>query len=135
MNATDARTAYLGNSVVTASPARLLVMLLERLVLDGQRALEAQRAADWPEAHRHFVHAQDVVGELQASLRPEAMAGGRELAALYEYLRRRLVDANVGRDLDATASAVEMIEQLCETWRTAATAAAVAPVVATPGLR
>jgi len=116
----NARAAYLGNSVTTASPARLLVMLVERLVLDVERGLAAQDAQDWPEAHRHLVHAQDVVGELAASLQPERMTGGPQLAALYEYLRRSLVESNVGRDASLTSALLPIVRQLCDTWRTAA---------------
>ena len=65
----SARAAYMDASVATASPARLLVMLYERLVLDCHRALEAQQAGDHPEAHRQLVHAQDIVMELRKQYR------------------------------------------------------------------
>ncbi|UMG92950.1 flagellar export chaperone FliS [Nocardioides sp. TF02-7] len=73
MHLKDARSAYLGNAVTTASPARLLVMLVERLALDVERGLEAQQASDWTAAHRHLIHAQDVVVELATSLAPDEM--------------------------------------------------------------
>ena len=41
----DPRAAYMDASVATASPARLLVMLYERLVLDVRKALAAQQEA------------------------------------------------------------------------------------------
>ncbi|GAA3801792.1 flagellar export chaperone FliS [Nocardioides panacisoli] len=121
---TSARAAYVGNSVSTASPARLLVMLVERLVLDVERGLRAQVDGDWPEAHQQLLHAQDIVNELQASLDVDLMPAGTELASLYEYLRRRLVTANVRRDPDTTHEALLIARQLCDTWRQAAMAAA-----------
>lgn len=122
---TTARAAYVGNSVTTASPARLLVMLVERLVLDVERGLRAQLEADWPEAHRQLLHAQDIVSELEASLDVDLMPGGSELAALYDYLRRQLVDANVRRSAGTTRRALVIARHLCDTWRQAAMAAAV----------
>lgn len=122
---TDAKSAYRDNSLSTASPARLLVMLVERLVLDVERGLAAQRAFDWSAAHQHLLHAQDIVIELETSLDVDKMPGGRELASLYEYLRSRLVLANVRRNPGVTQQALIISRHVCDTWRQAALAAAV----------
>lgn len=121
----SAQTAYRDNAVATASPARLLVMLVERLVLDIERGLAAQREEAWQDAHRHLLHAQDVVAELESSLDVDKMPAGRELASLYEYLRNRLVLANVRRHAGPTQQALVLARQLCTMWREAALAAAV----------
>lgn len=120
----SAQSAYRENSVATASPARLLVMLVERLVLDGERALAAQESGEWAAAHQHLLHAQDIVAELEASLDVDRMPGGRQLAALYQFLRQSLVEANVRRNPVLTGQALELSRQLCNTWREAAMAAA-----------
>lgn len=120
----SAQSAYRENSVATASPARLLVMLVERLVLDTERALAAQQCGDWAEAHRHLLHAQDVVAELESSLDADRMTGGRQLAALYRFLHSTLVQANVRRSPETTEQALGLARQLCDTWRQAAMAAA-----------
>lgn len=120
-----AQSAYRENAVATASPARLLVMLVERLVLDGERALAAQQSGAWAEAHRHLLHAQDIVAELEASLDVDRMLGGRQLASLYQFLRGLLVEANVRRSPERTGEALHLSRQLCDTWREAAMAAAV----------
>lgn len=126
MNSLSAHAAYQSNAVATASPARLLVMLLERLVLDIERARTAQQQSEWEAAHHHLLHAQDIVLELESSLRPEQMTGGAQLAALYAFLRQELVLANIRRDLTKTADALVLAQQLCDTWREAAMAS-VAP--------
>lgn len=115
-----ARTAYMEASVQTASPARLLVMLYERLVLDCRRALAAQQAADHAEAHVQLVHAQGIVAELRSTLKPEAWEGGPALAALYGHLLVQLVDANVHRDPTRTEHCVELATGLADAWREAA---------------
>lgn len=116
----DARNAYMAASVSTASPARLLVMLYERLVLDCSRALEAQRAGDHGEAHSQLVHAQDIVMELRSSLNTDVWEGGPGLASLYDYLHTRLIRANVGRDASITEHCLGLVTDLCQTWREAA---------------
>lgn len=120
------RAAYLDASVATASPARLLVMLLDRLVRDVRAAADAQGEDDHPAAHSHLLHAQEIVLELRSSLRTDVWEGGAALDALYEYLYSRLVHANVRRDAAATEECLGLATQLCETWREAAQAAAVA---------
>lgn len=125
MNTLTAHAAYQSNAVATASPARLLVMLVERLVLDVERGLGAQQQCDWEGAHRHLVHAQDIVLELESSLQVDKMPGGTELAALYAFLRNQLVMANIRRDAGKTGDALTLARQLCDTWREAAMAAAV----------
>ena len=51
---TPSPAAYLQASVQTASPARLLIMLYDRLALDCQRALAAQESGDHAEAHEQL---------------------------------------------------------------------------------
>lgn len=115
-----ARSAYLEASIATASPARLLVMLFDRLQLDVGRALEAQRAGDHQSAHTHLLHAQDIVMELRVSLKPDLFAGGPALAGLYDFLHGHLVQANIRRDPAITDECRTIASDLGETWREAA---------------
>jgi flagellar protein FliS len=118
------RNAYLGSMVSTASPARLLVLLYDRLVLDLQRALEAQTGGDHLSAGKDLLHAQEIILELQSSLDIEAWEGGSRLFGIYSWLYRELVRANVQRDLTATQSCLDLVRPLAEAWRGAALAAA-----------
>jgi len=121
-----ARSAYLDASIATASPARLLVMLCDRLVLDVTRGLEAELTGDPAEANRHLLHAQEIVLELRSSLRVDAFEGGPALDGLYEFLHAELVRANVRKDADLARGCLALAEQLRDTWREAAMQAAVA---------
>ena len=118
------RSAYQTNAVTTASPARLLVMLLERLVLDTERGQTALAAGDHEESNRQLQHAQAIVTELQVTLEVDGMPAGQELLALYDYLQRQLITANVSHDQVAAAEAVKLSRDLCDTWRQAALLAA-----------
>lgn len=121
---TDPRAAYMDASVATASPARLLVMLYERLVLDVRKAMTAQQQGDHAEAHTQLLHAQDIVLELRATLDVDAWEGGPGLASIYDFLHLQLVRANIGRDAATTEGCLRLVEDLCATWREAALAAA-----------
>lgn len=122
----NARAAYVDASIATAPPARLLVMLFERLVLDVQRGVEAQRRGDLIETHKQLTHAQDIVMELQTSLRADQFKGGYDLSALYSFLHRQLVLANIRKDVGITDECLTIVTDLCETWRQAAMTAAAA---------
>lgn len=117
---TNARNAYVGASISTASPERLLVMLCERLVLDLQRGREAQLAGQREQANTQLLHAQDIVMELRASLKPEAWAGAASLDTLYGWMHAQLITANTRSDVAITEHVLALAEQLCDTWRQAA---------------
>ncbi|WP_432544588.1 flagellar export chaperone FliS [Kineococcus sp. SYSU DK002] len=112
---------YLSDSLSTASPATLLVMLWDRLVLDLKRGEDAQRAGDRETAHTNLIHAQDIIRELQVGLDVEKWDGGPGLMALYTWMVQELVAANMSGDADRTAVVrVETVEPLAEAWRQAA---------------
>ncbi len=115
-----ARSAYGRDAVLTASPARLLTMLYDRLVLDLRRAEAAQAEERWTAASEQLLHAQAIVAELMGSLDTTAWDGGDDLMALYLYVHEALVAANVHRDLGRTHEVLEIVVPLQETWRLAA---------------
>jgi flagellar secretion chaperone FliS len=117
-----ARARYLADSIATASPARLLVMLYERLVLDLDRAEQALLAQDRATASQQLLHAQDIVLELRISLQVDAWSGGPGLASLYTFLLTELVRANVAGDAARVAACRGLVEPLADAWREAATA-------------
>jgi flagellar secretion chaperone FliS len=117
--------AYLQAAVETASPAKLLVMLYDRLVLDCRRAADAQQQGDHATAHQQLLHAQAIVAELQSSLRPDGWDGGEALNSLYSHLMVKLVEANVGRDVTLTTHCLDLVVGLADAWRQAAAETAV----------
>ncbi len=121
MNA-SARNAYMGGMVSTASPARLLVMLFERLGADVDRAVAAQEAGDHIAASPHLIHAQEIVLELRFSLDHDVWDGATRLDEIYSWLYRELIRANTSRDVTVTKACRKIVDPLVETWREAALA-------------
>ena len=120
--ATAARARYASDAVRTASPARLLTMLYDRLARDLLMAHQAVDAGDVAGAHDHLVHAQQIVLELRSSLDVTAWEGGPGLAALYDFLHQELVAANVHKDVVRIADCQAVVEPLREAWHAAAVA-------------
>ena len=115
-----ARSLYNRDSVLSASPARLLTLLYDRLLLDLQRAETAQLGEDWHVASAQLLHAQEIVTELMNSLRPDVWDGGPGLMAIYAYVNQGLVLANTGRDVTKTRECSRLLEPLRTAWHEAA---------------
>jgi flagellar protein FliS len=128
MTAPALRTRYLNDSVATASPARLLVMLYERLVVDLSQAETALDLGDRDTAGQRLIHAQEIVLELHASLRPDIWDGAANLAEIYTWVLTELVTANVRGDVTKVRSCRALIEPLGQAWREAAAEATAAPM-------
>lgn len=114
------RDTYLANSISTATPAQMLLMLCDRMVLDVQRAAEAQAAQDFAAATKHLMHAQDVVSYLKQTLRTDMWDGAQTVSDLYDFLYGKLVEANINRDVQATSDAMVLAADIADMWRAAA---------------
>jgi flagellar protein FliS len=124
------RSQYVQDAVLSATPAGLLTMLYDRLLLDLARAGAAQEAGDWVVASENLLHAQDIVGELMSSLRTDVWDGAEGLMSLYTYVRQTLVEANTRRDRTRTAECAEILEPLRQAWHEAASTGQPAVAVA-----
>ncbi|WP_091538244.1 flagellar export chaperone FliS [Modestobacter sp. DSM 44400] len=120
MSAAALRARYLSDTVATASPQRLLVMLYDRLALDLDRAHTALTAGDRAEANDQLQHAQEIVLELHSSLQIDAWEGAPRLSAIYTWLHGELIKANVKGDVRRVADCRKVVEPLRDAWREAA---------------
>ena len=120
MSAAALRARYMGDTVATASPQQLLVMLYDRLALDLERAETALGSGDRDEARAQLQHAQEIVFELRSSLKVDVWEGGPRLDALYGWLITELVQANVKGDRNRVRSCLQVVEPLRDAWRQAA---------------
>jgi flagellar protein FliS len=122
MTAPHLRDRYLQDSINTASPGKLLVMLYERLVMDLVQGEEALRAGERERANDRITHGQEIILELRATLDLEAWDGAAGLASLYGFLLTELIQANIQRDADKVATCRGLVEPLRDAWREAAAA-------------
>ena len=129
MSAASLRARYLGDTVTTASPERLLVMLYDRLVLDLIQAEEAFKTDDRETAGDRLNHAQEIVLELRTTLDVDAWSGAAGLSSLYSFLLTELIQANIKRDVAKVAACRGLIEPLRDAWREAAALASAGAAV------
>jgi flagellar protein FliS len=110
----------LRDSVETASPGRLLVMLYDRLALDLERAEAACANGDVQVAHDALLHAQEILAELHASLDHDAWAPAAGLAHVYEFMIGELCTANIHKDSSRVINVRRVLAPLHSAWRDAA---------------
>jgi flagellar protein FliS len=127
------RNQYNRDAILSATPARLLTMLYDRLLLDLGRAERALASETWTVASENLLHAQAIVAELSSSLKLDAWDGAKGLFELYTFVSSTLVEANIRRDPERVRTCVALLEPLREAWHDAAgQVVSAAPVAKTP---
>ncbi len=93
MTSNTAYKQYKENSVYTASPEELTFMLYNGLVKFIMQAQLAIDEKDNEKSHESIIKAQNIVREFQTTL--DMKYGiSQSLSLLYDYMYRRLLDAN-----------------------------------------
>jgi len=116
MGATGPLAEYERTQVLTAPPAGLAAMLCDRLLAlceDAKLSMAQNRTED---ANGALVRAQNIVAELQSGLNFEAGDIARNLNSLYDFVYRRLVEANVSKEPASIADVERIVGGLREAW-------------------
>lgn len=116
----NALNVYQQNSVNTASKERLLLMLYDGLVRFIKQGILGIEEKDIEKSNTNFIKAQNIITEFMATLNMEA--GGeisKSLMMLYDYMYRRLVEANIKKDKKIAVEVLGFAEELKETFEQA----------------
>ncbi|MCL2839917.1 MAG: flagellar export chaperone FliS [Defluviitaleaceae bacterium] len=108
----------LEDKVMTATREELTLMLYEGGIKFLNRAIMAVEKKDMTEAHAMILKSQDVVREFQLTL-DHKYPISQELDTLYDYMHRRLVDANIRKDLEILNEVLGMFREFRDTWKEA----------------
>ena len=113
-----AAATYRDHAITTASPARIIVLLFERLALDIERALHALETEQ--PANDHLVHAQEILIALLDALDTNAWEHAPQLASIYAHVHRTLIEANVTKNATLIQQSLTIITGLKDAWTQAA---------------
>lgn len=109
---------YQQNSVITASPQELTLMLYNGCLKFIKLAKRAMEEGKIEEKNTNLLKAQAIIQEFQITLdRDIAISEG--LAQLYEYINFRLIEANMKNDLSILEEAEGQVKELRDTWKEA----------------
>jgi flagellar secretion chaperone FliS len=111
--------AYRQVQIKTANQGRLILMLYDGAIRSIDMALDAlpEKQRRYELVNTSIIKAQDIVGELMASLDFER--GGdlaRNLFALYVYMNRQLLEANLRKIDKPLADVRRMLADLRSAW-------------------
>lgn len=112
---------YQNQSIQTAAPDRLLIMLFEGALRFLREAMDAIDKRDYTTANNKNVRVQDIVNELIITLNHEV--GGeisKNLQSIYQYLLERLVEANIKKDRAVLEEVYAHLKELHEAFKEAA---------------
>lgn len=113
-----AANPYLKTKILTASPEELRLMLYDGAIRFCRQSRDAMEAQDFEQSYNGLMRAQKIVLELSTSLNhsiaPELCD---KLSALYTYIYRRLVDANLKRELEPIDEAIKLLDYERQTWQ------------------
>lgn len=110
---------YLENSVQTASPAQLLIMLCDGAIRFSKKSIEDIKNQDFISANTNIGRVQDIISEFVITLDKESPIA-EQLLQLYEYFSYLLIQANVKKDPQPIQEVVGYLMELKETWLQAA---------------
>ena len=108
----------LEDAVMTASREELTLMLYEGGIRFCNKAIMALEKKDINTAHQHILRLQDIVREFQLTLDHQYPIAA-DLDALYDYMHRRLVEANMTKSIEILNEILEMFRQFRDTWKEA----------------
>lgn len=109
--------SYKQTEIETASPGKLLLLLYDGALKRLQRAKDCLSRGQLEESHQHLVRVQEILVELMLAL-DWSVAGdlAPRLHGLYNFMYRRLVDANIKQDPAAIDEVIQLLSTLREGW-------------------
>lgn len=108
---------YLETQVLTASPYRLHLMVIDAALRHARQGLEALNSGKWEQLDRSLSRCRDCVSELLGGLRPETAPELIEpMRALFLYVYRSIATGDLERDPDRIRGAMRVLLKHRETW-------------------
>ncbi|AJH01344.1 flagellar protein FliS [Clostridium beijerinckii] len=110
---------YKSNSVNYASKEQLLLMLVEGAVKFCKIARQAIIDKDIKKANDALIRTQDIFSELMISLDTTVGEWAVQLFRVYQFIKDKLIEANMNKSLEIIDEIIPLIEDINETWKEA----------------
>ncbi|NLZ38522.1 MAG: flagellar export chaperone FliS [Firmicutes bacterium] len=107
---------YQQNMVKTASPAKLVLMLYNGALKFLKQAQTALGEKNIEECHRNIIKVQDIITELMLNLDLSQGTIAQNLYQLYDYMHRRLVEANLKKTREPLLEVERLLQELKDSW-------------------
>lgn len=118
MAVTNPYQAYQENSVTTATPGELTLMLYNGCLKFINQAKHAISAKDIETKHVNITKAQNIINELIVTLNMNIPVS-KDMRRLYDFINRTLIEANIKNDTKKLEEAAELVTEFRDTWKQA----------------
>ncbi|MEH7235793.1 flagellar export chaperone FliS [Bacillus sp. JJ1562] len=108
--------AYQTNTVTTASPGELTLMLYNGCLKFIKLSRKAIEEKNIQEKNKNLQKAQNIIRELMVSLDPNVEVS-KTMMTMYDYINRRLIDVNIKNDLDVLSEVEGLVTEFRDTWK------------------
>ena len=112
----NAYQAYNNSKIMTASPAELTLMLYEGAIKFCNIAEQAVEEKDIQKAHNNIRKVQNIIGYLQSTLDTRYPVA-QDFINIYDYLSKRLVEANVKKDKEILEEINMHLHSVRDNWK------------------
>lgn len=116
MAAKNPYSQYKQNSIMTASPQELNLMLYDGLLKFLKKAMYAIDDKNIQEAHNSITRTQDIIFQFM-SVVDQSYEIGQNLYSLYDFMNRRLIEANIKKDKEILQEVYDLVKELRDTWK------------------
>ena len=107
---------YNNSKILTASPAELTLMLYEGAIKFCNIAIAGIEQKDIQKAHTNIVKAERIINHLRITLDMKYPVA-QDFERIYEYLDRRLVMANMKKDIEILEEVLTHLRSVRDTWK------------------
>lgn len=111
-----AQNAYKQNSVTTASPGELTLMLYNGCLKFLGKAKLAIQEKNIQEKNNNLQRSQAIIAELMSTLNMDIDIS-KQMLPLYEYMNHRLVEANIQNDVAIIEEVEDLVTEFRDTWK------------------
>lgn len=108
--------AYQRQKILTATPAELTLMLYDGAIKFLNMAIMAIEKKDYEKAHNNIMKTQRIIDEFRSTLNFKYPVAA-EFEKVYEYISRRLVWANVKKDIEIIEECLGHLRGMRDTWK------------------
>jgi flagellar secretion chaperone FliS len=108
--------SYKQNSVNTASPGELTLMLYNgclKFIHQAKKAIDEKNIQD---KNNSILRAQDIIRELMVTLNPDVEIS-KQMLTLYDYMLNRLIEANIKNDKEILNEVEGLVTEFRDTWK------------------
>ena len=116
MNPYARPNAYRENSIMTASPEQLVVMLYDGAGRFLRQAEGSMIDGSWLQASEKLSRAEAIIDELLATLDMDAGEVADRLQSIYVFCKTRLIEARIERDAVRVDQVARLLGELREAW-------------------